>query len=125
MFRFFLNILFYLLFLHLSFFSIMLSFLRLSIKHKVTSVTSTDMTFFSTADYREHYLQQLSSRDSFLAVRKFVQIHPLLFVECVSVVVMTVLALVVHCLMLLVYYFLKIICLWVTELKEEGAGRRK
>jgi hypothetical protein len=86
------------------------------------------MTFFSTADYREHYLQQLSSQDSFLAVRKFVQIHPLLFAECVSVVVvavveaMTILALVVHCLMLLVYFFLKIICLWVTELKEEGAG---
>jgi hypothetical protein len=53
------------------------------------------MTFFSTADYRE-----------------LVWIHPRLFVEDVSVVVvevMNVLTLVVHCLMLLVY-LLKIIC---------------
>jgi hypothetical protein len=73
------------------------------------------MTFFSTADYQEHYLQQLSSQDSFLGVGLFVRIHPRLFAEDVSVVVvavvevMMVLALVVHCLMLLVY-LLKIIC---------------
>jgi hypothetical protein len=54
------------------------------------------MTFFSTADYRE-----------------LVRTHPHLIAEDVSVVVvvevMNVLALIAHCLMLLVY-LLKIIC---------------